>query len=307
MRNILVIKLGAFGDFIIALGAMEAIKMAHYNDKITLITTPLFKEIAEKSGYFDEVHIIKRYKYNEIKNWLNLKKFLVKGKFDRVYDLQLNDRTKMFYYFLFPFFKKPEWSGVIKSAGKLAYKNPAWREMHAFDRHAEILKLAEIDFVKLPDNRWMNADLSEHNIKKPYILMIPGCAPTRLEKRWNADKYGEVSKIMQSKGVSTVLIGTASEADVLDKIQEMNPDAIYLGPQVTLFEMASLAREAEFSIGNDTGPLHLAAISGSTCIALFSHASDPKYSAPRGKDVRVLRKENLNDLSVKEVLEQCPL
>ncbi|MCA1974798.1 MAG: heptosyltransferase, partial [Caenispirillum sp.] len=54
-RRILVVKLGAFGDFVVALAAMTAIRQAHAGAHITLLTTPPFVGLAEASGLFDVV------------------------------------------------------------------------------------------------------------------------------------------------------------------------------------------------------------------------------------------------------------
>ncbi len=51
-----------------------------------------------------------------------------------------------------------------------------------------------------------------------------------------------------------------------------------------------LGAKAALAVGNDTGPLHLAAAGGAPTIVLFSKASDPALSAPRGR-VAILQAE----------------
>ncbi|HCE23951.1 MAG TPA: ADP-heptose--LPS heptosyltransferase, partial [Hyphomonas sp.] len=53
--NVLVIKLSALGDFVLALGAMKAVREMHPKARITLLTTPFFKEFAELCPYVDAV------------------------------------------------------------------------------------------------------------------------------------------------------------------------------------------------------------------------------------------------------------
>ncbi len=67
--------------------------------------------------------------------------------------------------------------------------------------------------------------------------------------------------------------------------------------------IAALAHTAKAAIGNDTGPMHLIALCGCPSVSLFSSASDPQQSAPRGEHVRVLQKDDLHDLSVDAVEE----
>ncbi|MDO9248823.1 MAG: lipopolysaccharide heptosyltransferase family protein, partial [Phenylobacterium sp.] len=46
IKKILVIKLSALGDFVLALAAMKKIREAHKRAHITLLTTPQFEGLA---------------------------------------------------------------------------------------------------------------------------------------------------------------------------------------------------------------------------------------------------------------------
>ncbi|MEI9964040.1 MAG: glycosyltransferase family 9 protein [Caulobacteraceae bacterium] len=61
-----------------------------------------------------------------------------------------------------------------------------------------------------------------------------------------------------------------------------------------------LGARAALAVGNDSGAVHLMAAAGAPTIALFSQASDPELSAPRGY-VAVLHAPDLKDLSVRQV------
>jgi ADP-heptose:LPS heptosyltransferase len=66
--------------------------------------------------------------------------------------------------------------------------------------------------------------------------------------------------------------------------------------------LATLARGALVAIGNDTGPMHLAA-AGCPSVVLYSHESDPALCGQRGDRVIYIRRPSLNDLGVSEVLD----
>ena len=59
-REILIIKLGALGDFIQALGPMPDIRRHHAGDRITLLTTPRYAELATQTRLFDDILIDRR-------------------------------------------------------------------------------------------------------------------------------------------------------------------------------------------------------------------------------------------------------
>ncbi len=55
--RILVIKLGALGDFAQAIGPFAAIRRHHADAHVTLLTTAPYAPFAEAGGWFDEVWI----------------------------------------------------------------------------------------------------------------------------------------------------------------------------------------------------------------------------------------------------------
>ena len=102
-----------------------------------------------------------------------------------------------------------------------------------------------------------------------------------------------------------MLIGTKAEAEALDSIAARVPAAINLCGKTSIAQLATLARNATLAVGNDTGPMHIIAASNCPSTVLFSHASDPKRSAPVGDTVTILRERDLSHLSVDRVLMAC--
>ena len=92
-RRILVIKLGALGDVVLALGPFEAIRKHHPKAHIVLLTTTAFKDFLQSSGYFDEIWTDNRPGFWKISEWRKLKSKLRGANFTRVYDLQTSDRS----------------------------------------------------------------------------------------------------------------------------------------------------------------------------------------------------------------------
>lgn len=297
-ENILVIKLSALGDFMIAQASMAAIRQHHPKAHITLLTTAPFVDMGQRSGYFNDVKAIARAPFYNIPAWAKLRRFLNGGNFTRVYDLQLNDRTAFFYLL---FRQKPEWSGVVPES-KLYYPNPKWRDMHAFERHRQILAVAGIE-VGMPDLSWMTSDVSLLGVAAPYVLFVPGSAPTWPQKRWPALKYGALGLKLMQQGYAIAVLGTNAERETIDRVLKSCPGAIDLCGKTSLYNIATLARGAAGAVGNDTGPTHLIAMSNCPTLALFSGATHPELSAPTGEAVTVLQCDSLDDLSVEDVMK----
>src|ERR1700754_1005945 len=96
-RRILVIRLSALGDFIMALPAMAAIRAAHPAADITLLTSKPLAELGKRSGWFTHVEIDSRPGCRDLGAWWRFRRWLRKGRFDRVYDLQSQDRTAIYF------------------------------------------------------------------------------------------------------------------------------------------------------------------------------------------------------------------
>jgi ADP-heptose:LPS heptosyltransferase len=298
--RILVIKLGALGDFIQALGPMSAIRAHHGDARITLLTTAPFKSLALASGYIDDLLIDTRPRWHDFAGWLDLRRRLNEKKFFRVYDLQNNDRTE---FYLKLFSRKPEWVGAAQGA---SHRNSSKMRTAgtSFDGHVETLSLAGVKST-VPDTlEWMKGRIDFEGLCPPYVLIVPGSAANRPEKRWPAAHYAAFCKNLFSHGYQPVLIGGDAEASILSDIKSAVPQSLNLMGQTSLFDLAALARQAAGALGNDTGPMHLIAPTGCPSIVLFSKNSNPARHAPMGARVITLQKDRLEDLATEDVWKQ---
>lgn len=298
MQRILIIKLGAFGDFIQALGPMQAIRKHHPDAHITLLTTKPFMILAQDSELFQAIHCDKRPKFYQLSGWLKLRNFFNDGQFDRVYDLQNNDRTNLYFKLFHP---KPEWVGVAKGA---SHRNTSPERIagKAFTGHQQTLALAGIENVTVDPLDWMECTLPDFDYTQSYALIVPGCAPQHPYKRWPAASYRALCDYLLTANITPVLIGTQAEEDSLQEIAAHNPDILNLCGQTKLDHLAKLARHAKLAVGNDTGPMHMIGPTGCPSLVLFSGHSQPHRHAPLGKNVQTLQKEPLSDLSVEDVI-----
>ncbi len=299
--RILVIKLSALGDFIQALGPMKAIKKHHPDAHITLLTTKSFKKFGEKCGYFDDIWIDERPKLFDVFGWLNLRKRLLNGNFSRIYDLQNNDRTNS-YLKLFPKSKCPEWVGAAKGASH-RNNSPERIAGHAIEGHKQTLSLVGIKNIKIDNLSWINEDLSNFELKPPFVIFVAGCAPQHPQKRWPEEHYSELAKQLNEKGYQIILIGGDAEKEINARIEQQSNNCLNLTGKTSLFQIAAVAHKAYCAIGNDTGPMHIIGATGCRTITLFSSYSNPQRHSPKGENVTVIQKENLNDLKTSTVIK----
>ena len=302
-RRILVIKLGALGDFVLATGAFKAIRNHHPDAWITLLTTAPFAELGRDCGWFDEVWVDDRAPFWQMARWFGLVRRLRAGGFRRVYDLQTADRTAMYFRLLKP--PRPEWSGIARGCSH-RHTNPTRGQMHTLDRLADQLAVAGLaDTAEQldvgPDLSWATAELGKFGMTREFALICAGGSAHRLAKRWPARAFAELADWLTKRRIKPVLIGEKAEAAALAEISDHCPESVNLCGRTTLPEIISMARCAQTAVGNDTGPMHLVAATDCPCMVLFSSDSDPARTAPRGINVTVLRRPRLDSLSVSEV------
>lgn len=300
-QHILIIKHGALGDVILAQGPFQAIAAHHINAKISLLTTAGFEGFLSKSGLFHEVVVDSRPKFWNLPAIWKLRRLLRAGKFDRVYDLQTSTRSSS-YFKLFAKNAVPEWSGIASGASH-RHQTPHRNQLHTLERQREQLMQAGICKFPPADFSWAQSDIGRFALKDRFAVLVPGGSAHRPEKRWPAASYAALATRLHAQGIQPVLIGGAAEQEVLNQITSACPDAVSLMGQTDLFDIATLGRKAVLAVGNDTGPMHLLAAAGCPALTLFSSASTPQRSRPRGPVTKVLQRDNLPDLPLDEVLQ----
>ncbi|MCR9255396.1 MAG: glycosyltransferase family 9 protein [Alphaproteobacteria bacterium] len=297
-RNILVIKLGAFGDFIMALGAFAAIRRHHADDRVTLLTIPGLVALAEASGCFDEVWADRRKRDggSNLSTILRLRR----GRFDLVYDLQTNDRTNLYHQGLRPF--PPQWSGTAFGCSD-PDPNPARNRTHGTDRYEAQLRHMGIAPVPAPDPGFITAETGSFDLPRRFVMLVPGSSPQHPEKRWPAASYAALGRMLIDRGLTPVLLGTEAEAEATAAVADAAPGSLDLTGRTSIFEIGGLAEQATGAVGNDTGPMHLIAAKGCPSVVLYSGTTRPSQTAQRGPAVTILQEADLATLTPRRVAD----
>ena len=137
--------------------------------KIVLLTEEPFNTILTKTGFFEEILVIKRSLFYllDIKQ---IKKKTKSYKFSHVYDLQTSRRSS---HYLKLFFKKGSITNGIGKYAKLNHLNPRRNFMHTIDRQKEQIELSNIKLSLMDNYDW----LCDKNIDIPtskFALIVPG-------------------------------------------------------------------------------------------------------------------------------------
>lgn len=291
-EKVLVIKLGAFGDVVQADGALRDIRAFHPAAQITLLTMPPFRKLMSRCPHVDRVLTDPRAPLWKVDAWFRLARMFRQERFDRVYDLQRQDRTDLYHRL---FLRHVAWSGKQKGE----------RPKSGLDGLLFQLDRAGVPtrHCLKPDVSWMAEDMSallaREGVRTPYIALIPGCSARHPHKRW--PYYGQLAAALIERGYDVVTAPGPDEIELAAGI----PGHALLGPNGYLnwFELAGVLKDACYVVGNDTGPSHVASCLGRPGLALFgSHTSAARTGIRRG-EFGALEVPDLADLSVDTVLD----
>jgi ADP-heptose:LPS heptosyltransferase len=301
--SILVIRLGALGDLVQAFDAFHAIRRHHPRDEIVLLTAPEFARFARAMPWFDQVWEDGRGR--SVLHYLAVGWRLRRGGFTRVYDLQNKPRTRR--YRLLSGLRR-RWP-LASNTGPAAKGSPEGPVQQNHDRYLAQLAAAGVEEADGGDHgtyepadlTWLDEDVRALQPDGRYLLLIPGCSPHLPHKRWPAGRYAELARRLLERRIMPVLIGTDADAEAALQIRIGAPGTASLIGRTSLAQVAALARGALATVGNDTGPVFLAASVGCPTLMLMSHHTDPERSAPWGPRATWMKRPDLAGLATDEV------
>ncbi len=104
--------------------------------------------------------------------------------------------------------------------------------------------------------------------REPIAVLHPGASDPR--RRWPPAWFAAVGDRLARAGVRVAVTGTGPEASIVaDVVGAMRAPALDLAGRLDLPAMTALLERASVVVSNDTGPLHLAAAVGSATVGIY--------------------------------------
>ncbi len=301
-RRVLVIKLGALGDFVLATGAFADLRAHEADAEITVLTTPALAGLAEAAPWFDRIEVDRRLPLWRVGYVAELMRRLRRGGYDMVYDLQGNRRTGRYWRLM----GRPTWNGIVPGCTH-PHTNAARHNMHGFDILRDQLGEIGVATTHEPDLSWAGEPLGQAESDAlaaaggRTVALLPGSAPSRPEKRWPG--FGDLARIIRADGDTPVLVGAAAEADLLREIEQAT-GALNLGGRLSVRQLVTLFTQVDCVVGNDTGPMHIAGAAGASGLTILGPASDPDRHAPPSPRIACLQAPDLASLDAPAVWDR---
>lgn len=254
-KKILVIKLDEIGDVVNAVHVFALLKTKFPTAYVAFWCKPFVRSLVENDPNIDYVV----HRAEELTE-----------KYDLIVDLRGNWETIRYALFNPPKYRLDR--GIVRLRNKLFNGHP-----HEVMTNLQIIKPL---LKNIPEKPLLKLYSSEEQLNeaKQYIkdnqlasFAVIHCGTRRSLKKWNLNGFAAIATFLKSeKGLDIVFAGDQTDVQDIQLIQKkMDVKTYSIAGCFSLAEYAALVSMASIFIGNDSGPLHIAAIANIPVVGLF--------------------------------------
>ena len=296
----LVIKHGALGDMVQGLDAFASLRSNLPSAHIALLTSPPFAGLASQMPWFDEVIVDRRAHALNVVQLLRVRGIL-RRQWDVILDLQCSRRTAR--YLTMSNRSATRWFGTAPGASD---PYPDFSGINNADRMKiavrKMCAQADDKSDRIADLKWLKETTTNVDVPEKAFVMVPGCSPAKPSKRWPPERFAMLAGLAASSGYRPVIVGTAADRAAGDAVLKEAPGCVDLIGKTSLPQLASLFANAAMVVGNDTGPVFLAAKANVPTLMVMGPDTDPESSAPQGKRAAWLKGASIDDVRPEDVM-----
>lgn len=300
-ENILFVQLGFLGDVILSSPVISNLKREFSEAKITVLTTPLAKDLVLYHPDVAEVITFdKRKSESGLKGLISLAKKLKSKNFSQVYSAHKSWRTSLL-LFLSGIKKR---YGFKEAKGRFLYTKVSSRSEYKHDvlRNLALLKnigISPEDCIQdmtlgISSQCQKEADelIKEISDKKKLIAIAPGSVWAT--KRWTPKGFADVCNLL-SRDYEFCLIGGPSDKESADEIMSLsNAKILNLVGKCSLLTSGAIISQSALLLTNDSAPLHMGSALKIPTVAIFC-ATIPEFGyGPWRNENRIIEVKNLD-------------
>ncbi len=293
--KILVIKVAALGDFLMATPALRALKQA---PRVSAVHVLAGRSIAAVAGNDPDVDRV---------FYLDDRRLFRGGWLARAAEaLKASRRLRRERYDVgFNFHRDPRFAVILFLAGcrrRIGFRRAGRRPwllteavpvegiQHHIFHYCDLLKPLGIfclDFkMGFPLNRAVEAAAVAKFLAREalvdYVVLAPGGAANVKEemesRRWPGENFSALAGLLTTAGMRVVLVGSGSDAAIAARIKASQPGVVDFTGRTTLAEAAAILKRSRLVVCNDSGLMHLAAAVGARVVSIFgpTHPGEKK-------------------------------
>ena len=273
---IMAVQLWGVGETILTLPAIDALRKKFPNARISVLATSRNKDIFFGNKNIDSLILIKPNIFSVIG---------LISKNIKKYDLVIDMEEYLNVSAIISFFLGDMVIGYSHGARAKLYdtKIKYNDKQHASQTFMDLVRVLGIEheFDKLPmldysktDKNFVDNLLKNNAVKggELTVCVAPGAAESAKSRMWPYEKYAELcDEIVYRHNARIIFVGSLAEFGLIDSIQKRmeSKNTINTAGKITLTQLFYLIKKAKIFIGNDAGPMHVAAAQGVRTIGLF--------------------------------------
>ena len=301
-KRILVVKLDHLGDVLLATPVFSNLRQAYPEAELHALTGAWSRVVLERHPDVSKVleynspAFCRTEEPTSLKQTFRLYRELRRQKYDLMVALRGDWRIVCFA--LSRVTPKRLDRAALQVANKLGFSQ--FTGTHETTRNLDVLRKADIPTpiqattfsITAADKKWASDFLTTLQIDKecPLIAIHPG-SPIPL-KRWMPERYAELADwLIARKRAEILFVGVKDEIPIIAEIQaRMRTDSNSIAGKTTLTQLASILPKCNVFIGNDSGPMHLAAAVGIPTIGFYG-PGDPTRFGPVGPKCQTIQRK----------------
>lgn len=313
IKTILVVRNDRFGEFLLNIPSLRALKEAFVNAKIILIVDPYVKELAECLPFIDEI-IEWAIKKHTLTEKFHLITYLKNKDIDAAIILNPSKEFNVFAYLA----GIPIRAGYNRKWGFLLTHKIEDRKYlgrkHEIDYNLELVGLVGAKTTDKTLSLTINDGIIDKLSKDSGIENFDNLVaihPWTSDpiKQWPLQNFRELAqRLLEDPNIKVIVIGGKENQDESNKLfTDSGSGLINLTGKTTLKQLAGLLKRCKLLVSDDSGPVHLACAVNTPVIAIFRNdipAKTARRWGPWGRGHAIIEKDNLSDITVDEILNK---
>jgi lipopolysaccharide heptosyltransferase II len=296
-RRILAIKLADLGDLLTVTPALQALHAAYPSASIDLLTPPSSAHLLGGAPYINNIVAFDKYAFDSLSGLFQPSRVFATLRLLLGLRLSKYDALAIFHHFTgrwgaLKFAILSVASGAKTRAGLdngrgqfLTLRTPdrGFGVMHEADYwlHVAALLGADIDrgwrpHLPITDtHRAFAANLLKEmgmNYAAKPVAIHAGAGAYSRARIWPTERFAEVARsLIKMHNIPIIIVGGPDEVEAATTLQRLvQGDAVHnLAGKTTIHETAALIERCSLFLGNDSGPMHIAAAVGTPVVAVF--------------------------------------
>ncbi len=284
--SILIIRPGGIGDAVLLASSLTSLKHKYPNICITILAEQRNARIFSLIPAIDKV-----FRYDSLSEFIQV----LFGKFDVVIDTEQWHRLSAVVARLVRALVK---IGFDTNERRRMFTNGIQYDLNAYeaDNFISLLKPLGVDClcnVEAPTlSLPLQAETKAAQLLQPlgfdsFVAVFPGASIP--EKRWGADNFRQVAKMLSIFGIKIVVVGGKEDRQQGEVIAG-GGQGLNLAGLTSLPETAAVIQKSSLLLSGDSGVLHIAVGLDVPTVSLFGPGNVKKW-APRGERHIVINKE----------------